>query len=39
MSNIEDKIQAWVNANASNNTKVKELVEVAKEFAKDFALY
>jgi DNA-binding transcriptional regulator YhcF (GntR family) len=39
MSNIEDKIQAWVNANASDNVKVKELVEIAKEFAKDFALW
>ena len=39
MSNIEDKIEAWVNANASDKTKVKELVEVAKEFAKDFALW
>lgn len=39
MSNIEDKIEAWVNANASDKTKVKELVEVAKEFAKEFALW
>ncbi len=39
MSNIEDKIEAWVSANASDKTKVKELVEVAKEFAKDFALW
>lgn len=39
MINIEDKIEAWVNANASDKTKVKELVEVAKEFAKDFALW
>jgi hypothetical protein len=39
MGNIEDKIEAWVSANASGKTKVKELVEVAKEFAKDFALW
>lgn len=39
MGNIEDKIKAWVSANASGKTKVKELVEVAKEFAKDFALW
>jgi hypothetical protein len=39
MSNIEDKIEAWVSANASDSDKVKQLVEVAKEFAKDFALW
>jgi hypothetical protein len=39
MGNIEDKIEAWVKANASDNAKVKELVEVAKDFAKDFALW
>jgi hypothetical protein len=39
MGNIEDKIEAWINANASEKTKVKELVEVAKDFAKDFALW
>ena len=26
MDNIEDKIQAWVSANASDNTKVKVLL-------------
>ena len=39
MSNIEDKIEAWVCANASDRVKVKELVEVVKDFAKDFALW
>jgi hypothetical protein len=39
MSNIEDKIQAWVSANASDSIKVKEIVEVVKDFAKDFALW
>lgn len=39
MSNIEDKIEAWVSANASDSDKVKELVEVVKDFAKDFALW
>jgi hypothetical protein len=39
MSNIEDKIEAWVSANASDSVKVKELVEVVKDFAKDFALW
>jgi hypothetical protein len=39
MSNIEDKIEAWVCANASDSDKVKELVEVVKDFAKDFALW
>jgi hypothetical protein len=39
MTNIEDKIEAWVSANASEETKVKELVEIVKDFAKDFALW
>lgn len=39
MSNIEDKIEAWIKANASDETKKKEILEIAKEFAKDFALW
>jgi hypothetical protein len=39
MTNIEDKIGAWIGANASDETKERELLEVVKEFAKDFALW
>jgi hypothetical protein len=39
MTNIEDKIGAWIGANASDKTKERELLEVVKEFAKDFALW
>jgi hypothetical protein len=39
MLNIKNKIEAWVNANASDKSKTIEIFEVAKEFAKDFALW
>lgn len=39
MENIEDKIEAWIKANASDETKKKEILEIAKEFAKEFALW
>ena len=39
LANIEDKIEAWINANASNKVKTIEIFEAVKEFAKDFALW
>lgn len=36
---LEDKIEAWIKANASDETKKKEILEIVKEFAKDFALW
>lgn len=39
LANIENKIEAWINANASNKVKTIEIFEAVKEFAKDFALW
>lgn len=39
LANIEDKIEAWINANASNKVKTIEIFEAVKEFAKDFSLW